>query len=155
MTAKSPVIFYIIYYECRQDPVRHSLERQVCFSPNKRKTEGGRKPIEPRKKVEPVIADEKNLCADAGDAGKEPKRVDTAAGSHIRPRGEDKHEKTINPLFRLHRLCWCKQADDQWQPEWEKYIRQHTGHFNLTTGMLNRRHTRKTMAFSKKIENLN
>jgi len=37
-------------------------------------------------------------------------------------------------------------------PDGENISASYTGRFNLTTGILNRRHTRKTMAFSKRRE---
>jgi transposase len=46
-----------------------------------------------------------NLCADAGYAGESLKRTMEKKGyiPHVRPRGEEKREKTTNPLFQARR----------------------------------------------------
>lgn len=44
-----------------------------------------------------------NLCADAGYAGETPQVAMVAAGytPHVRPRGEERREKIVNPLLWL------------------------------------------------------
>jgi len=63
-----------------------------------------------------------NLCADAGYAGDEPKRKMVAVGytPHIRPRGEEKLEKMMNPNFKARR--WVVEASHSWFNRFRKLI---------------------------------
>ena len=75
------------------------------------------------KVVEPVMEKEvENLCADAGYAGDEPKRKMVAVGytPHIRPRGEEKLEKMMNPNFKARR--WVVEASHSWFNRFRKLI---------------------------------
>jgi transposase len=61
-----------------------------------------------------MAAQKENLCADAGYAGDVPKQVMIAAGyePHVRPRGEERKEKILNPLFQARR--WVVEACHSW-----------------------------------------
>ena len=75
------------------------------------------------KVVEPIMQNEKeNLCADAGYAGGEPEQKISIAGysPHIRPRGEEKLEKTMNPNFKARR--WVVEASHSWFNRFRKLI---------------------------------
>jgi IS5 family transposase len=54
--------------------------------------------------------EKEKLCADAGYVGDEQLRMMLAAGyePHIRPRGEEKREKALNPSFKARR--WVVEA---------------------------------------------
>lgn len=57
---------------------------------------------------------DETLCADAGYAGESPKQVMSDLGYRpcVRPRGEEKQEKRINPLFKARR--WVVEACHSW-----------------------------------------
>jgi transposase len=57
---------------------------------------------------------EEHLCADAGYAGDEPKKKMLAAGytPHVRPRGEEKALRVMNPSFKARR--WVVEACHSW-----------------------------------------
>lgn len=63
-----------------------------------------------------------NLCADAGYAGEAPKKIMLQAGykPHVRPRGEERQEKEINPLFKARR--WVVEACLSWFNRFRKLV---------------------------------
>lgn len=65
---------------------------------------------------------QENLCADAGYAGEDPRKVMVAAGyeSHVRPRGEEKRDKENNPLFKARR--WVVEACHSWFNRFRKLV---------------------------------
>jgi len=89
--------------------------------------------------VEPAKVDgeevEENLCADAAYAGDEPKQIIITAGytPHIRPRGEEKHEKAMNPGFKARR--WVVEVSHSWFNRFRKlvirYEKLHATHMAL------------------------
>ncbi len=65
--------------------------------------------------TKPVMQDQvEHLCADAGYAGKAPTESMRQAGyePHVRSRGAEKQEKTLNPLSKAHR--WVVEACHSW-----------------------------------------
>ena len=63
-----------------------------------------------------------NLCADAGYAGETPQVAMVAAGytPHVRPRGEERREKIVNPLFVARR--WVVEACHSWFNRFRKLV---------------------------------
>ncbi len=89
------------------------------------------------KVVEPIMESElENLCADAGYAGEAPRKTMTDAGykPHVRPRGEERQEKELNPLFRARR--WVVEACHSWFNRFRKltirYEKLDSTHLALT-----------------------
>lgn len=87
--------------------------------------------------VEPVMQSEREcLCADAGYAGEAPRKKMLAAGyePHVRPRGEEKQEKEVNPLFKARR--WVVEACHSWFNRFRKltirYEKLDSTHLALT-----------------------
>jgi transposase len=66
--------------------------------------------------------DVENLCADAGYAGDEPRKIMRKAGykPHVRPRGEEKQEKVKNSLFKARR--WVVEACHSWFNRFRKLV---------------------------------
>ena len=65
-------------------------------------------------KMEKEDEKEEHICADAGYAGDEPKKKMIAAGyrPHVRPRGDEKVEKVMNPSYKARR--WVVEACHSW-----------------------------------------
>jgi len=78
---------------------------------------------------------EENLCADAAYAGDAPRQTMIAAGylPHVRPRGEEKHKKAMNPAFKARR--WVVEACHSWFNRFRKltirYEKLHVTHMAL------------------------
>jgi len=77
--------------------------------------------------AEPVLEDgvekvEEHLCADAAYAGDAPKRIMIVSGytPHVRPRGEEKQEKVMNPDFKARR--WVVEACHSWFHRFRKLV---------------------------------
>lgn len=73
--------------------------------------------------IEPIMQSERErLCADAGYAGKSPRKAMLAAGyePHVRSRGEEKREKENDPLFKARR--WVVEACHSWFNRFRKLV---------------------------------
>jgi transposase len=82
-----------------------------------------------------------NLCLDAGYVGQE--AIVRSAGyvAHIRPRGEERELKTINPDFKPRR--WIVELGHSWfnrfrklAPRYEKTTRSYMGLLMLAAAMI-------------------